>query len=407
MFFFSEVARQFSRRRARTALMLCIAALLMGSLALYQVNILSNESVLEQLGDALPVTVTVSNNNGSRQLGLQIDTEHFDAFMKADLRDAAYSAAAMGAYDPAYRVEPFVMGDAPINGINTVHAVSALENGTVTFAEGADDGIFAGSEAVCVVYDRFAATHGLSVGDSVTMPVYVMRHAEFTPDGFNYVPIGEQTLQVVGTYSPSATSGGQPPMFFVPVAWLRETVDRAGEEFYYATLSGTLNHPEDMNEIKVELARDGFLPVIEGGIPQVKGVTLLFDDQIFIKTAEQIHSTLRIFYGFQAPFYILVILLECLSTVLILRGCRQEMAIASSLGESRARIVAVYFCAVFLTNVVGVLLVLPAMGLAASLSAAQILKTAGIFLLCTAAGSLAALAGLLRFDTVTLLTKVD
>ena len=71
------------RNRGRTALSVCIAALLVCCMSFYLGSIQTAESAEENLAQVIPVTAQVVSRSGARTVGFEIDENHFANLMKA------------------------------------------------------------------------------------------------------------------------------------------------------------------------------------------------------------------------------------------------------------------------------------------------------------------------------------
>ena len=100
-------------------------------------------------------------------------------------------------------------------------------------------------------------------------------------------------------------------------------------------------------------------------------------------------------------------LVSALVVFLVLRSSRHELAIASSLGRPKVQSALARLLAVLALDLLGCIIALPIMVGAAGITLPTALLIGGLFLACGLVGSMVALALLLRFDTLTLLTKVD
>ena len=74
------------RNRGRTALSVCIAALLVCCMSFYLGSIQTAESAEENLAQVIPVTAQVVSRSGARTVGFEIDENHFANLMKADIK---------------------------------------------------------------------------------------------------------------------------------------------------------------------------------------------------------------------------------------------------------------------------------------------------------------------------------
>ena len=57
-------------------------------------NLENIRNALETLGEKLPVSVKITNDNGSEDIGLEIRAAQFDAFAESGIRDLVYTAQA-------------------------------------------------------------------------------------------------------------------------------------------------------------------------------------------------------------------------------------------------------------------------------------------------------------------------
>lgn len=406
MFILMEIKYQFLRNRNRSVLTVCIAALLVCCMALYLGNIQSGEAALENLAEAVPVSVQVVNRPGTSSVGLEIDEHHFEGIMAADIHDPVYTASAIGVMDETKRADEVTNADTTITGMNSLAAMNGLSEEAITFADGWDAGFLGGGEAACVLSDTYAEAFDLSLGDVVTLPLYVTR---YNVDGYMvpYIPIGDCTVQVVGIYQTSMTASPVPVQMIVPVGWMKTAVEDGGESFMYDSFRCTLQDPTKLNEFKESMRNNSFAQINENATNQKRGDALIVEDQLFVETAEKLQQNLKVLRWFLVPFFALVIMLVTLVTFLVLRSGRRDIAIASSLGRSKQQSALSYFLGTLLADAVGCAAALPVLLAAAGLTVTQALSILGMFLICACVGIWLALVFLLRFDTLSLLTKVD
>lgn len=128
---------------------------------------------------------------------------------------------------------------------------------------------------------------------------------------------------------------------------------------------------------------------------------------MFSKTAEELLEHLRLYKIFQIPFFVLIVLLVMLTVFLVMKSSRRDIAIARSLGEPKRQIAVVQFLSTMLTQLAGGIVT---NGILTIFIHTSIKVSQGIllvYLLCAAIGTIFALAGLMRFDTLALLSKAD
>ena len=168
-----------------------------------------------------------------------------------------------------------------------------------------------------------------------------------------------------------------------------------------------LDNPLDLTRFKESLGTLGFVPVSRDDPYSSACDAISVEDELFIKTAEELRENLRVYRAFQLPFFGLVTVMVMLAVFLVLRGSRRDMAIASSLGESRLRISFVHFAAAVLTQLLGGLIASMVLVLRMGIGLGDSLWILLVYLACACVGTILALIALLRFDTLTLLTKTD
>lgn len=403
MFLFTEMRYQLFRSKGRSILMACIAALLLAAMGFYLGNIQTNQAALDDLAENIPVAVKITSRDGSRQVGLNIDTQHFDGLSTAGVHHVLCTGQASGAFGEEARQEPdFDGGDTTLVGVNCEEAL-LISPEYLSYGEGWDASFFEGDENLCLVHEKYAEDHGIEVGDEISLPLYLLRW--YTGD-VTFDSIGEVSLKVVGVCSVQETLF-EPTSLYVPVQWLRNMSEQAGVSFTYTTFSAELDDPVRLNDFKASLPKLGFMEPFEDANDRYAGDAVSVEDELFIKTAVKLRKNIQVFQAFLIPFFVLVIVLASLSTFLMLRSARRDMALARSLGRPKAVSGLVQFLSVLAADLVGAALALPVLLCAVGLTLAQTAVVAGVFLLCAAAGTALALVLLLRFNALALLTKVD
>ncbi len=402
LFTLQETVWQLTRNKGRTVILLLASAMLAGCMAFYLGNILANEEALEQLANMSDVHAFVTNGSGSNSTGLNIASQRCDNFTSNPfLENFLMGGIATGAYSEEARMEdPFEGGDVNVIAINSLDA-TYMPDGKFTYLEGYDSSFLAGNQALCIVNDLFAEENNIKMGDSVSFPVYLAAWQQGGLREFTF--LGEHTLKVVG-FSSSYIA---PQHFIVPVDWLRETSESQDVDFKYSHLGGVLKNPRELNQFKDSVYDMSFLEPNPDAQDEFGGVTIVVDDEQYISSAETLGENIKLFRRFLIPFFALVLGLIVLAIFLIMRNSQWNMAIACSLGRPKFLSGFANFLAAFSTEVTGCLLIFPIMVLGAKLSIYSALTICGTFLICSCAGDCLALALLLRFDTLTLLTAVE
>lgn len=390
------------RKKGQTAILIGAAMLLIGCMTFYLGNIQSTRAAMDNLSESMPVTVTVTSRDGSRTGGLCIDTDRYETLTAAGVHDVRCHSSFVGALGAEAKAEnPFNGGDTSIAGGNSVQALG-LDPETLRFQEGWDASFFSGAGKYAVVGESYAEKFDLKMGDTVTLPVYLVEWT--TGNNLNYAPVGEISLEIIGV-CPSEGAVDNSTAFYIPVAAMREETERAGVDFCYQSLSCVLDDPMDLNEFKHALPAMGFLEPNPSGYATYSGDTVVIDDEMFIKTAGRLQQNLSLFQMMLIPFLCLILLLSLLTVFLTLRSSRREMAVSLSLGQPRGAIMCKYIFFVLAVALSASVVMFPVICLAARLSPVAALAVCGLFSVTMLLGGCLALLLLLRFEPMELLTK--
>lgn len=386
------------RSRGRSVLVLCIAALLAACMAFYVGNIGVNKAALQSLSDSVPVTVRITSRNGAKTAGLNIEAKPFDHLKEAGVHDVRCTAVAAGAFSPEVRAqEMFLGGDTIVRAGNSLEALE-LSADNLHFADGQSAAFLSGDSAQCVIGEDYAERTGLHPGDTLSLEIYTVRQSM---NGTIYQMIGDAALEIIGTHS--APGGAD---VILPVNFLRTEAETAGVSFLYDSCSALVDDSTHLKDFKAEMQKY-FMDINLSAEDPNAGDALSVEDELFVKTASRLRQNIALFQSMLVPFFALIIELVVLTTFLTMRSTRRDMAIARSLGVSKWRCAAPNFISTVLLDMLGCAVILPILSAALHIPALSAHAIFGLFTLCAALGTAAALLCLLRFDTLTLLTQVD
>lgn len=397
MLMFAQVKYQL-RSCGRSVLVLCIAALLAACMAFYVGNIGVNKAALQSLSDSVPVTVRITSRNGAKTAGLNIETKPFDHLTEAGVHDVRCTAVAAGAFSPEVRAqEMFLGGDTIVRAGNSLEALE-LSADNLHFADGQSAAFLSGDSAQCVIGEDYAERTGLHPGDTLSLEIYTVRQSM---NGTIYQMIGDAALEIIGTHS--APGGAD---VILPVNFLRTEAETAGVSFLYDSCSALVDDSTHLKGFKAEMQKY-FMDINPSAEDPNAGDALSVEDELFVKTASRLRQNIALFQSMLVPFFALIIGHVVLTTFLTMRSTRRDMAIARSLGVSKWRCAAPNFISTVLLDMLGCAVILPILSAALHIPALSAHAIFGLFTLCAALGTAAALLCLLRFDTLTLLTQVD
>lgn len=397
MLMFVQVKYQL-RSRGRSVLVLCVAALLAACMAFYVGNIGVNKAALQSLSDSVPVTVRITSRNGAKTAGLNIEAKPFDHLTEAGVHDVRCTAVAAGAFSPEVRAqEMFLGGDTIVRAGNSLETLE-LSADNLHFADGQSAAFLSGDSAQCVIGEDYAEQTGLHPGDTLSLEIYTVRQSM---NGTIYQMIGDAALEIIGTHS--APGGAD---VILPVNFLRTEAETAGVSFLYDSCSALVDDSTHLKDFKAEMQKY-FMDINPSAEDPNAGDALSVEDELFVKTASRLRQNIALFQSMLVPFFALIIGLVVLTTFLTMRSTRRDMAIARSLGVSKWRCAAPNFISTVLLDMLGCAVILPILSAALHIPALSAHAIFGLFTLCAALGTAAALLCLLRFDTLTLLTQVD
>lgn len=417
MFTLTEAGYRLFRNRSRSLLLALVSLLLCGCIAFYIGNILSSQKALDRINETNPAVGAICCQDGSRTKELTIAAYRVDLLEDWGMTKVLAATQASGALgEEAKRQNPYNGGDTAMLAVSCLEAASPTPEDRFTYGEGYDESLLAGSEALCLLSESYAAEHGFAVGDTLTMPIHMTNYTGSGAITPVYIDIGEQTLTVAGTFVQGLeTKAEDKTDALLPVKWLRAASEAYGEAFSYNNCEFYLKDSMLLNDFKEAAPGMGFSQPFaiqsfsEWAMPPSKtaGVAIFMNDEDFIKTAEKLGGSIRQFKAMLLPFFLVVTLLVTLAIFLVLRSTRREMAIASSLGRSKVLTGAASLLAALASEAAGCVAGIPLMLLLAGLPVLAVAAICGAFLLCALLGDLIGLAALLRFDTLNLLTAAE
>ena len=402
MFLFTEIFRSICRRKGCSLLTVAAGAFLFLFLGFFMGNLENTRNALETLGEKLPVSVKITNANGSEDIGLEIRAAQFDAFAESGIRDLVYTAQAGGNREESDKAGPVQACDTTIKAANSLEAFTGLKEEDFSFVKGFDIRYLSGTEPWCTVEEQYGKLYGIAPGDSLELSLCQIRYK--SDDGsFQFLPLGRTSLRVIGTYRNS----GQLSEVLLSADWLRRYTQEQGKEFYYDSARGVLADSGNLNGFKKEMENSSFGEVNPEGAGGKRGSCLIVQDQVFIETAGRLQDNLRLYEKFQEPFFLLVYGISALLPFFILRYRRKEAVVALSLGRPRQLTGAVLFMENLLLELTGCMAGLPLLLIRTGIPSAVTVRIMGVYAACICLGTVTALAGILRFDVMKLLAKID
>lgn len=202
MFLVREIFRSICRRKGFSLLTAMTGVFLFLSLGIYIGNLNNIRNALETLGEKLPVTVQITNANGSQDIGLEIRAAQFDAFAGSGVRDLVYTAQAGGNREEKGENGPVPECDTSIKAANSLDAFANLREEDFSFAKGYDISYLSSREPWCTICEQYGSLYGIETGDSLELSVYQIKY-KGDAGSFQFLPLGRASLKVIGVYRTS------------------------------------------------------------------------------------------------------------------------------------------------------------------------------------------------------------
>lgn len=199
MFLVREIFRSICRRKGFSLMTGAAGAFLFLFLGIYMGNLENIRNALETMRENLPVSVKITNANGSEDIGLEIRAAQFDVFAGSGITDLVYTAQAGGNREEKEKAGPVLACDTTIKAANSLAAFAGLKEEDFSFDKGFDISYLAGREPWCTVDEQYGKLYGIEPGDSLELSLCQIKYK--SDDGsFQFLPLGRTSLKVIGTY---------------------------------------------------------------------------------------------------------------------------------------------------------------------------------------------------------------
>ncbi|MDU3180336.1 MAG: hypothetical protein E6686_02915 [Lachnospiraceae bacterium] len=403
---FQMILRKIKRSLSRSVLTIGIAVCLILFAGVYFNNITQTKDALKELADTSHITGQITDMSGKKQVGLEILPATFNRIKQSEnVKNPVYTIQAAGNMEKENQVKNPKKFDTLLMATNSLETFSSLAEKDIHFVEGKSSEFFKSDKGICIVTDTYAKRHEIKEGNTVKVPMYTMKYTQ-GGGGFQANEVGEVSLKVVGIVSEQKLGDSQANMI-VPARWFVEYMEKTGKDFFYDSLRFQIKNPMELNSLKKEMKKIGLseknTEVLEG----TDGGTLVIDDTVFIDSAERLYENLTAFKKFEFPFLVLVGILAVVTTFLLTRSRRLEIAVALSLGQKKRDVALQLFVEIGILNMIGSIAGVFLLLIFTNMNGMELFKILGIFVLVVIVGIIIGLKLLFRFDVMTMLTKVD
>lgn len=307
-------------------------------IGIYLSGLYESERLLENLGEKLPVTATLTSLNGAKEIGLEINKKALKNFQQLDLQNMIYTSESYGNIE-------IKRGDIEKISIymaatNTMSAFTIPEDRKIFDSKSFEKSL-AQDEAVCLVNLDYMEERNVEIqkGDMLDINLF---NAEYDGDGnaYKFSPVLSTKIQVVGFYRGETQENGlETPNIICPIKWLEKEYEKANVDLYYTSAQGVISNPLEINEFKESAKELNFKEINVEANDKRGSIALCINDKQFIETASQIMKNIRLLKKFIFPVMILIGVLEVVVFFCSIRSKRYEIYIERCLGRKKKEIV--------------------------------------------------------------------
>ncbi len=404
MFCLKTALLNIKRRKQKSILVVLISLLIASFAFVYVGGVQTNEHQLAALPQAIPVTARIENLDGSEIAGLEISGKTVDAINDSGYVKDLYYSVQIRANFSSIPDESEKAKEIELRAVNDINAIPNYQDLNIELDGSVTLDFLRGNEAKCIADYDWLQRNDLSVGDTIELNLYCLKY-EPKDYAFRCAPLGTYSLLIAGSMTSSAEVAGS---LLCPAAWVKEKHRTAGETFLTDSAMFTVADPLHLDEFKAAMKKLYLMPinpVAENA--RVYGNALSVQDEIFIKTATRIMSTLSVLYTFAAVIIVVVALTGYALAYLFMQTRRIEVVLMRSLGTTRRECMFVMFYEYAALGLFGSLLgMLGSAIIAGSAGAIQILAFL-VFLVSFAGGIAGAASRLCRQNIMSGFIKAE
>lgn len=344
MFTAKKIFKNITRNKGRSLALAVFSFLVVFFVGIYFGNLEQNQSLLEALGEKIPVTASITNSTGDRLTGLDITEKRLELFRELGLGEyvitaESYGNIGAGPKDTENRVSVHLTATNAVSSMEAWKPEFSLEreqaDKTLTTEE-----ILSGKQGLCLLNESYVEERGLSwkAGDVIDINLYRPLYDEF--DGVSgFVQITSAKLKIAGFYRTSRESALEAADLVCPLDWLAVQYRQAGKELLYSSAKGTVENPLAVNELKIKAEEAKFQQVDVQSMGGRPGNALVIDDRFFIRTASQLKSSIHLLELFQIPLILLVIGISSMVSFFAICYRKPEIYLEHCMGRWKAQIV--------------------------------------------------------------------
>ena len=322
-FFWHDSFRRIYRDKWKFLLFSIFSFIMVCCIGGYTANLYTSRISLITAGENFPVKLQIYSKNGKHNKNLAISQSTLNSLLNLEISDVQFTSS----------------GQAEIHSISTSSEKSTIlavnsetiltENKVkITWHNRHNSSSLEGSSAVCLISEQFLESSGISLGDILTLYIYVPQY-DSNGTTIQYEDIGMHKLTIIGKMS---TASGDLDKVVIPIKWLWEQERLMGVHNTCDSFKGVVTNPIELNILKSKIPSCGLGEINQNAKDSYNGTAVMFEDKKYIEYSEKMLSNISLLKKYRVPFFILVLLLVIIVTFLIVRSNITDLAISVSLG---------------------------------------------------------------------------
>ena len=393
MYLLTMCIRSICRNRIRSILLVgvCGAAILL--LHIYQGNLSDNLQQLKDLPKIFSITAQVTNRNGSRDTGLEIDPQIVEKLKVSDyVKDLKLTMQLAGVLKEERKGVEAKEAEVSMRAINRGDALPGFSWKNVELTEGINSSFLEGNGAECLVTERFLKRNNLTEGERIRL---LIRYPKLDDLGkVEWIDGGQEQFQIVGVIKDGEETGEwqELPDVVVPFGWAESTRDAWKADS--ASFILNLEDAEDINRFKEEMKEIPLHEIQPVGENNVEGNALVVRDESFLDSAARLKRQVRMLQWFRPVIAAVTLLAGYVAAWILAQSQQKEYWLMRLEGVKAGNCFLRFFLEHFFLALAGLGLagiVLAGVGTQHQETTEVFWKSGGLFLLCYLSGTAAAL----------------
>lgn len=386
--------RSICRNRIRSMLLVgvCAAAILL--LNIYEGNLADNLQQLKALPEFFTITARVTNRNGSRDTGLEIEPKVVNGLRASDyVKDLKLTMQLAGSLiDGAEEGAGKKEDEISMRAVNRGNALPGFSWEDVELIGGASSSFLEGNQAECLVTESFLKRNGLVGGDRIRLFIC---YPKLDDQGkLEWIDGAREQFQIVGVMKENGevSKDQELPDVVVPFGWAEGAWDTWKADS--ADFALNLGEAEDLNRFKEEMKKIPLLEIQPLGEESVDGCALVVRDESFLDSAVSLKRQVRMLRWFQPVIASITLLAGYVAAWLLAQSQQKEYALMHLEGVTARGCFLRFFLEHFLLALAGLGLasiVLAGLSPIWQETTETFLRSVGLFSLCYLSGTAAAL----------------